>query len=343
MSWTGRADKLANRIAEFIDTSLGHREGAPTNFETLALAIHAWQADHDPVIASLITEPVRRWQDIPAVPVALFKSLPVGTVNPGQEKHLFRTSGTTGSGQGVHRLRSTALYDRAALGWMRRCVPGPPSDVVALMTDPVTDPSSSLAHMVALFAPPTRATWHLQDGRLRIEDLNAAVRSASKPIFLASTAFAMAEWLDAEVPPLPPRSVVMVTGGFKGRVHKLDDQSLYAEIEAQLRPDRLVTEYGMTELSSQLWGTPTTPYRPPPWLRVLAVDPQTGAPLPPRISGQLRFFDLCNLDGSIGIETLDRGIVHEDGSVSLQGRLEGAPARGCSLTVEEAWATGGRS
>ena len=45
----------------------------------------------------------------------------------------------------------------------------------------------------------------------------------------------------------------------------------------------------------------------------------------------------------VGIETLDRGIVHEDGSVSLQGRLEGAPARGCSLTVEEAWATDGRA
>ncbi len=293
------------------------------------------------MVASLVGDPVERWQDIPAIPVGLFKDLPVGTVNPGHERYLFRTSGTTGSGRGVHRLRSTALYDRGAVAWMSRCVPGPPSDVVALLTSPSESPDSSLSHMVALFAPPTNVSWHIDEGRLRVDTLNAAVRGADKPVFVAATAFALAEWLQGEVEPLPAGSVVMVTGGFKGRVHRLDDAELHRETARRLAPDRLVTEYGMTELSSQLWGTPSTPYVPPPWLRVLAANPQTGAPLPARISGQLRFYDLCNLDGTLAIETMDRGIVHADGSVSLQGRLEGAPARGCSLTVEEAWATDG--
>jgi len=332
--------ELADLVAAFIDESLTQAEPS-TDFGTLALAIHEWQVSCDPVIASLRDGPVRKWQDIPAVPVALFKSLPVGTVNPGRERHLFRTSGTTGTGQGVHRMRSTALYDRGALGWMRACVPGAPSHVIALMTDPAQAPDSSLAHMVALFSPPTRASWHIREGRLRVDEIDAAIRGSHKPVFLAATAFAMAEWLDSEVPKLPARSVVMITGGFKGREHKLDDRALYDAVRGRLAPDRLVTEYGMTELSSQLWGTPDSPYRPPPWLRVVAVDPQTGDILPPRTSGQLRFYDLCNLDGSLGIETLDRGIIHDDGSVSLQGRLTGAPVRGCSLTVEEAWASDG--
>ena len=339
MSWSGQAGQLAERIAHFIDSALS---GSDTeDFGALALDIHAWQVARDPVVASLQSAPATSWSEIPAVPVSLFKRLPVGTVNPGRERYLFRTSGTTGAGQGVHRLRSTALYDRGALGWMRACIPGAPSLVVALLTDPEKAPDSSLSHMVGLFAPPTRASWHIREGRLRTDTLDEAIQTTEKPIFLAATAFAMAEWLEAPVPRLPPRSVVMITGGFKGRRHKLDDRTLYDEVQQRLAPDRLVTEYGMTELSSQLWGTPHTPYRPPPWLRVVAVDPQSGEALPNRRSGQLRFFDLCNLDGSLGIETLDRGIVHEDGSVTLQGRLEGAPARGCSLTVEEAWSSEG--
>ena len=336
MTWTGLAASLADRVSIFIDDSLAGR--TTEDFGTLALAIHRWQAARDPVVASLIDEPVAQWQDIPAVPVALFKDLPVGTVNPGDEGHIFRTSGTTGSGRGVHRLRSTALYDRGSVAWMRACVPAPPSQIIALLADPKKSPDSSLAHMVALFTAPNHASWHIDDGRLRTDDLNAAVRGARKPVFLAATAFAMAEWLAGDVPQLPPGSVAMVTGGFKGRVHKLDDATLYSAVQRALAPERLVTEYGMTELSSQLWGTPASPYRPPPWLKVIAADAQSGQPRDVGESGQLRFYDLCNLDGTVAVETLDRGIVNADGSVTLLGRLEGAPARGCSLTVEEAWA-----
>jgi len=134
----------------------------------------------------------------------------------------------------------------------------------------------------------------------------------------------------------------MVTGGFKGRQVALDDDGLYAAIRARLKPARLVTEYGMTELSSQLWGRPGEAYRPPPWLRVVAVDPHTGEPVPPGQPGPLRFYDLCNVDSTLGVETLDRGSVQADGGVVLEGRLEDAPARGCSLTVEEAWARADR-
>jgi hypothetical protein len=220
------------------------------------------------------------------------------------------------------------------MAWARRCVPDAPTRVIALLGDPTTAPDSSLSHMVALFGD---ATWHVADGELDREGLDAAVLGADGPVYLASTAFALAEWLDGSPPPLAPGSVLMVTGGFKGRVHRLEGDALYASARTRLRPARLVTEYGMTELSSQLWGTPGAPYRPPPWLRAVAVEPRAGTPLPAGRTGQLRFYDLCNLDGTVGIETLDEGWVAPDGAVTLRGRLAGAPERGCSLTVEEAW------
>lgn len=334
--WTGEAASLAARIRAFVDSSL---QGAPSEpFEALALDLADFQRRHDPVAAALTLAAPARWEEIPAVPVDLFKSLPVGTVREGEPHHAFRTSGTTQGTRGVHRMRSTALYDHGALAWARKVAPDAPPRVLALLGDPAVVPDSSLSHMVALFGP---ARWFWREDRVDVDALHAALAAAPAPVYLATTAFALAEWLSGSPRALPAGSTLMVTGGFKGRVHKIEGEALYAEAEAALRPARILTEYGMTELSSQLWGTPSTPFAPPPWLRALAVDPITATPLPPETPGQLRFYDLCNLDGALGVETLDEGIVHADGRVTLRGRLPGAAERGCSLTVEEAWAKRG--
>lgn len=331
-AWTGPDRVLAQRIAAFIDGSL--RGSAPENFSALALDLHARQAERCPVIASLVEGPVRTWTDIPAVPVDLFKTLPIGMVDPVDAATTFLTSGTTGAGRGAHRLRSTALYDHGAVAWARRCLAAWPTRSVNLLLDPSHHPESSLSHMVALFAEDS--AWFLGPEGVHAAGFTAAL--ADRPAFVGATAFALAEWLeDHEPDPLPPGCTLMVTGGFKGRVHRLDADDLYTAARRVLQPAHLVTEYGMTELSSQFWASPDQPYAPPPWLRALAVDPHTGAPCPPGQPGQLRLFDLCNLDGSLAIETLDEGTVLPDGRVKLKGRLTDAPARGCSLTVEEAW------
>jgi len=321
---------LASRILRFVDSSLAGSPSEP--FDVLARDLFRWQASLDPVAASLLERPLERWTDLPAIPVALFKDYPIGTVTPGAEAVAFRTSGTTGTGRGVHRLASTALYDHGALLWARRCVPGMPRTIVALLDDPQAAPDSSLSHMVALFGA---ATWHLTEGVLDRAGLDA--HATREPCFVTATAFALAEWIDGGPPPLAADSILMVTGGFKGRHHRLDGPALLAAARDALAPARIVLEYGMTELSSQLWATPRLPYAPPPWLRAVAVDPITGDPLAPESRGQLRFYDLCNLDGAVGIETLDEGMVDASGAVHLLGRLPHAPPRGCSLTVEEAW------
>jgi hypothetical protein len=298
------------------------------------LALHRFQARHDPVIRALAEgSAVTTWRQVPAVPVDLFKDLPVGTVGPDEAGAVFRTSGTTGSGRGAHCMRDTTAYDRGAQAWHQRCVPDAPRRVVALLQDPAIAPDSSLSHMVAGFGA---VTWYLGEAGLDVAGALAALDGCG-PVYLCATAFALAELLEsmAGPRPLPSGSVVMVTGGFKGRRQALSDEELYRQVADHLSPQRLLREYGMTELSSQLWAEGMAPYQPPPWLRVLAVDPATGAPRPVGTPGQLRFVDLCNLDGSVAIETLDEGVVHADGSLTLHGRLAGAEVRGCSLTVEE--------
>jgi acyl-coenzyme A synthetase/AMP-(fatty) acid ligase len=135
----------------------------------------------------------------------------------------------------------------------------------------------------------------------------------------------------------------METGGFKGRSRVVARDELYDDLARALGipVQRMVNEYGMTELLSQLYdpvlvpgGTPGR-HLPPPWLRVRALHPDTLAPQPPGQSGILQFFDLANAGSVSAILTEDVGVVDEDGGVRLRGRSPGSEPRGCSLAMEE--------
>ena len=322
---------LLERILRFQATCLTGPSSEP--LDGLLHDLHTWQVQHAPVVAALTTAP----GIIPAVPVDLFKRLPVGTLREGEPSVTFMTSGTTVGRRGVHRMRDTVAYDHGAQRWFNHCVPGAPSEVIALLTAPSAAPESSLSHMVASFGG-QRVVWCQTSQGIDIEAFDRACRT-DRPVFLATTAFALLDVLP-HAGPLPGGSVVMVTGGFKGRETTLSSADLLTQVHATFAPERLVLEYGMTELSSQLWAAPDGRYRAPPWLRIGVVDPQTGEPVPRGTRGQLRFYDAANLDSSVGIETMDCGIHHPDGTLELLGRLPGSPTRGCSLTVEEAWARG---
>ena len=97
----------------------------------------------------------------------------------------------------------------------------------------------------------------------------------------------------------------------------------------------VVGEYGMTELSSQLYegdaarGARARIVREARGLRPSAVDasrtvhPATLAPVAPGELGILRFEDLANVDGALVVQTADQGRVTELG-VELLGRAPGA-------------------
>lgn len=286
------------------------------DFDALALALFAWQRARNPAYARIAGDVVpRRVEDIPAVPVALFKELPLTCFPVEEARVTFLTSGTTSGRRGAHRLRDTDLYDLAAPLHFHACVPRAPTRVHSLVSH---DPDSSLGHMVALFGEPGPLVG---------------------PVFLAATAFALDAAFEADLrADLDDDSVVMVTGGFKGRRVRLDSDALYREIRGRLGTPRVVGEYGMTELSSQLWTDPVPagevpgPFLAPPWLAVYTVDPSSGEPCDRE--GLLRFVDLCNVESVLAIETMDLGRV--DGPwVTLKGRLEGAEARGCSMRHED--------
>ncbi len=312
--------------------------------EALSIALFHWQRRQNPVYAAMTVladgrdpDPQRR-DEIPAVPVTLFKELPLRAF-VGAPGRVFFTSGTTGSSRGCHALLDTRVYDAAAAKHFAARAPAVPEHTVSLCPPGAGD--SSLGHMVARFAE--RSGGGLVQAFTDEGVLQTTFQALDRPTFLAATAFA----LDAlfQVPgeaQLGSDSLVMVTGGFKGRRVRLDSRELYAELPRRLGCPRVIGEYGMTELCSQLWTDPVAAgvapdvFVAPPWLHVYAVDPVTALPVPGE--GLLRFVDLANTDSVVAIETMDLGVVEhsaEGDRVSLKGRATSAELRGCSLRAED--------
>ena len=267
--------------------------------EAFALELFSWQVSVSSVHRDFAggAEPKSLFE-IPAVPVRLCKEVVFCTSDEGVT---FRTSGTTGE-RGTHRMADTDAYDLAARLHFEASVSDPPERALNLC--PVAL-DSSLGHMMRMLYP------------------TSSTSLPSGPVFVGTTASRSSEIPKVE---LPPGSVVMVTGGFKG------DAPEELQLRERLGPHfRRIDEYGMTELSSQLWGAPGEGYRPPRWLVPYAVDPLSGE----RTDGVglLRFVDLANWSSLLAIETEDLGAVRE-GRVFLQGRLPKAEARGCSLAAE---------
>jgi hypothetical protein len=265
-------------------------------------------------------------------------------------------------------MRTTETYETLALAFGTRALRSTVGRAVVacLSPEPEAQSRSSLGFMMRLFADAwdgrgfaedaavdgdaASERWLIRDGRADVARLLRAAsvsRRRDEPLIVLATAFALVALLDelaGDRVESPPGSVVMVTGGYKGRSRVVEKGELRAAVARAfgLSPEQVVGEYGMTELSSQLYeGTlpgaalrgPCDVFLEPPWLRVVPVDAVTLEPVPPGELGIARFVDLANVDSAVAIQTDD--LVRRTGEgVELVGRRAGAEPRGCSLALE---------
>jgi hypothetical protein len=195
--------------------------------------------------------------------------------------------------------------------------------------------------------------FFVEDGNLHVDRLVSAMLDSTRerePALLVGTSFAFVHLLDAlterdQILELPLGSRVMDTGGFKGKAREVGRETLYRSIRERLGiPEPfVVNEYGMTEMSSQLYDgvAGEAPervserfYLVPGWVRSVAVDSETLRPLPVGSWGVIRHVDLANLDSVMAIQTADVGRMTDRG-MELRGRASGAEARGCSIAMDE--------
>jgi Acyl-protein synthetase, LuxE len=369
-NWLETSNQLHQRVQRF-----AAGESSET-FEALALDLARFQAEASPGFARLVRArgaDLRSLDDVPPVPSEAFRLTRVATHPESADGVRFFTSGTSSAERGTHAMRRTDTYEQLSLRFGRQALLGASGKavVIALAPAPTNPPTSSLGYMMArfmeafdgspldevepAFSSGSPARWLVSEAGVDLAGLEHAARVAERrgqPLLLLSTAFALVRLLDdlghASLE-LPEDSVVMQTGGFKGRTREVSMEELRAGVARAfaLHPARVVGEYGMTELTSQLYegtivgsqlaarepGAAAGVYFQPPWLRVEPVDPVTLLPVASGAVGLARFIDLGNVDSAVSVVTQDL-IRRTRGGIELLGRQPGAQPRGCSLSVE---------
>lgn len=309
---------------------------------------------------------ITHWTQIPAVPTFAFKEWELTSLAPDQRTAVFHSSGTTEQrpSRHLHSAESLALYEASLWPWFDRNVirefalSGSKFQAASLTPSVALAPNSSLVHMFESIrqrvnAPETMflgsagadGSWTL-DMERTVAVLNTVVQD-KVPLLLMGTAFSFVHLVDNLAERklrfnLPEGSVVMETGGYKGRSRSLPKPALHMLISQCLgvSASHIVCEYGMSELSSQAYDTAasetrnqkpeTRDFRFPPWARAQVISSETGRQVDEGEAGLLRVCDLANVFSVMAVQTEDLAIRRGTG-FQLLGRAEQSEPRGCSL------------
>jgi hypothetical protein len=127
-------------------------------------------------------------------------------------------------------------------------------------------------------------------------------------------------------------TLVMETGGMKGRRKEIIRQELHNILQSGFGVNEIHSEYGMTELLSQAYSKGNGIFECPPWMKILTRDTEDPLTLQqPNKTGGINVIDLANLNSCSFIATQDLGKVDENGQFEIIGRFDNSDIRGCNL------------
>jgi hypothetical protein len=325
------------------------------SFDECALELFAYQfARNKPYHAycslqGKSPQSVKRWQDIPAVPIAAFKSVALATFPIAQAAAHFESSGTTQQVKSHHYLKTLSFYETSLKTSFSKAVLPDEAKLsfFILMPSAAEAPRSSLSWMMDVVKRSFGAhgsEFVIQRGRLDEQRLEALLKKTiqdQQPVALLGTTIAFLGFFDyAETQQLsfhlPPGSRLMDTGGMKSDQRQVTRSDFITRVEKIIGiPEKsCINEYGMCELGSQFYGSGRSSHvTGPAWTRTLVIDPATGEETPEGQKGLLRHFDLSNVDSVMAIQTEDIGRL-TTGGFELLGRDPDADVRGCSMSAE---------
>lgn len=307
------------------------------SFEAAALATFRRQAERCAPYREYIarigvrSEEVRTWRAIPFLPIGLFKTHEVYCGDRAPEA-VFTSSNTGGGSASRHAMASLAHYERTFTESFRRFY-GDPSrwSLYGLLPSYLEREGSSLIYMVdRLIAACGSGGFYLHDHERLIADMAAD----PKPKILLGVSYALWELAEHEAPKLRD-TIVMETGGMKGRREELPKEAFHRILCDAFGVGAIHSEYGMAELTSQAYSQGGNRFGSPPWMRVVTRDVNDPFDLyAPGRRGGINIVDLANTSSCAFIQTEDVGRVFDDGTFEIEGRIDRAEIRGCNLLIQ---------
>lgn len=357
---TTALDRFAHELQNFI-------KGGSASFDDLALQLFHLQSQSNLFYQRVLkssngsVDSMLHWQDIPCIPSVAFKEFDVTSIAQKHRTKVFHSSGTRQSGRSrhFHFDASIALYESSLLAWFKHHFTQINRHywLHALTPSAQIVPDSSLVHMLDTLARSPffcGTTFHgtlSKDGDWMLDAPRVfhAIHSAidlGKPILLLGTAFHFVQFMDwtkqsGRTLHLPSGSCLMETGGYKGRSKILHRESFYDRLSDVFKMplNRILSEYGMSELSSQAYDqrlgkgsgeVADRQFHFPPWVRVRIVSPENNEEVEIGETGIIQVFDLANVWSILAIQTEDLGRREKHGFRWI-GRAKASASRGCSL------------
>lgn len=312
---------------------------ASAKFNELAMEIFQHQRENCPPFGKWLSlhdkTAVTALSDIPFLPVSFFKSREVYAAS-GPAEITFSSSTTSGQTPSLHHVARLSVYQQSFRQGFRHFF-GQETGYCWLNLLPgyLERSGSSLVYMADALMQGARegSDFYLHRDEALLEQL-IKNESQNIPTILLGVTFALLELAEKYHGPALKHTLIMETGGMKGRGPELIRAEVHGRLTAAFGTAVICSEYGMTELLSQAYSAGNGLFRCPPWMRVMIQD--TGDPghwLPPGRTGRICVVDLANMYSCSFIATDDLGKMHPDGSFEVLGRFDHSEVRGCNLLV----------
>jgi len=311
-----------------------------TDFENTALKIFHFQAVHNPVYQQFLKylkidhNQINQVHHIPFLPIEFFKSHQVVSQS-GPYEAIFMSSGTTGMQRSRHYVKNLDLYETSFLKTFKTFY-GDIKDytIVALLPSYIEQGHSSLVYMVhklIALSEQSQSGFYLNDTDLPF--LLKKLDAAHKKTLLIGVSYALLDLVQKHSFNLS-HTIVMETGGMKGRRKEMLREELHQHLKRGFGLDAIHSEYGMTELLSQSYSKGNGIFESPTWQKILIRDTEDPFTyLPAGKTGGINVIDLANINSCAFIATQDLGKKVGAQQFEILGRFDHSDVRGCNLLL----------
>jgi hypothetical protein len=280
---------------------------------------------------------VTRLEQIPFLPIQLFKSHQV--INSAEKKveKVFKSSGTGAIGRSEHHVVDLSWYEKSFLLGFQLFHDHPNEyTFIALLPSYMEQGDSSLVYMVQklveLSADARSGFYNVNE---QVVTLLNSLEEEKKKTMVIGVTYALLDLIDNFPSLRIPSLHIMETGGMKGRRKELPKNQLHQLLKEGLGVDTVYSEYGMTELLSQGYSKRDGVFQFPPWMKIILRESNDPFSWQQKIgkAGGVNVIDLANVHSCSFIATQDLGKWNDTG-LQIVGRFDHSDIRGCNLMMD---------
>ena len=310
------------------------------NFNELALELFHFQANNNNVYQSYLDHlkinpnNIEHIEQIPCLPIDFFKQNNIKSIQKDTNDY-FMSSGTTQQTRSKHYIYDYSLYENSIKTTFEKQFGSIQNyNIIALVPDFNSNPHSSLAYMLNYLIKSSRnanSGFYL-DTLTHLDQIIERCNTSKKQNIIFSLSYALLDLVNLSLNINLSNSIIIETGGMKGKKKELTREELHHQINTYLKPLAIYSEYSMAELFSQAYTSKNSlNFIPPPWMRIIIKDFQDPFQLiQDKNSGKINIIDLANIYTCAFIETNDLGKTHKN-TFEVLGRIDNSDLRGCNL------------